>query len=452
MRFSIEQLILWPRTEEHPPRTLEFRAGKVNVVTGRSKTGKSAILPIINYCMCSGECRIPSGVIRKSTAWYGIVVNLGGSRLLLARRDPDEQQQTGDMMLVEGEAIGIPRVPNVNANAESVKEYLNKLAGLPALEIDSTRSSNRFAARPSFRDMTSFVFQPQWIVSNPNTLFFKADTTEHREKLRAVFPLVLGALSPEDLSLEEELRDLKQKRKRVLLELATRSSAAEAWKAEVAGQYSRLRELNILTLEEPRSEWTASDYVRRLRGVSKAELQAEMGTATSETIECSTEELERLRSQEELVSQAIVGVRHRLEELRSLQTRSVRYQETLMGQHRRVAHVGWFAEALAEGPCPFCGSTDGHTGAELEGVEAIAAEIEGALSSTHRLPAMYDRELAEARRDLEDLELRLRVTRREVEEIVGAPMVWRAHDIREMPRYSCLDRYGSPLRTGTRPQ
>ena len=31
-------------------------------------------------------------------------------------------------------------------------------------------------------------------------LFFNADTTEHREKLKAIFPYVLGALTPEMLA------------------------------------------------------------------------------------------------------------------------------------------------------------------------------------------------------------------------------------------------------------
>ena len=39
--------------------------------------------------------------------------------------------------------------------------------------------------------MAAFNFQPQHIVANPYTLFFKADTTEHREKLRIIFPLAL---------------------------------------------------------------------------------------------------------------------------------------------------------------------------------------------------------------------------------------------------------------------
>lgn len=32
-------------------KTIDFDLGKVNVITGASRTGKSAIIPIIDYCL-----------------------------------------------------------------------------------------------------------------------------------------------------------------------------------------------------------------------------------------------------------------------------------------------------------------------------------------------------------------------------------------------------------------
>ena len=33
---------------------------------GASKTGKSAVIPIIDYCLASGKCSIPVGTIRRA--------------------------------------------------------------------------------------------------------------------------------------------------------------------------------------------------------------------------------------------------------------------------------------------------------------------------------------------------------------------------------------------------
>jgi predicted ATPase len=52
MYFQICKIVLWPKNDEKP-RTLEFELNKVNVITGASKTGKSAVVPIIDYCLGS---------------------------------------------------------------------------------------------------------------------------------------------------------------------------------------------------------------------------------------------------------------------------------------------------------------------------------------------------------------------------------------------------------------
>src|SRR5690606_40436886 len=59
--------------------------------------------------------------------------------------------------------------------------------------------------RPSFRDLAAFTFQPQNVVANPDVLFFKTNTYEHREKLRKIFPYVLGAVTAALMAKQFEL-------------------------------------------------------------------------------------------------------------------------------------------------------------------------------------------------------------------------------------------------------
>ena len=58
MYFQINKLILWSKNG-HGNRAVEFRPGVVNVISGASKTGKSAVVPIVDYCLGSGRCGIP---------------------------------------------------------------------------------------------------------------------------------------------------------------------------------------------------------------------------------------------------------------------------------------------------------------------------------------------------------------------------------------------------------
>jgi hypothetical protein len=194
MYFQILKVILWPRTDT-PPRIVEFEKGVVNVISGASKTGKSAVIPIIDYCLGADKCAIPVGVIRENCSWFGVLVETLEGQKLLARREPGNLQKTGDMFVIEGPVVDVPdRVEGKTTNADVVKNMLNRLAGLTGLEFEPG-GEGTYNSRPSFRDMMAFNFQPQNIVANPDVMFFKADTTEHREKLKTIFPYILGAVT-----------------------------------------------------------------------------------------------------------------------------------------------------------------------------------------------------------------------------------------------------------------
>src|ERR1051325_8587177 len=122
MQFQLRSIVLWPRAEHREPRVLPFADGKLNVITGASKTGKSAVIPIIDYCLGSERCAVPVKTIRDACAWFGIVITTSEGEKLLARREPGGQQSTGDMFLLEGKTLEIPQtVPGKNTSADDVK-------------------------------------------------------------------------------------------------------------------------------------------------------------------------------------------------------------------------------------------------------------------------------------------------------------------------------------------
>ena len=182
MDFQIKKLILWPKKQEYGFKEIEFKLNRINIITGASRTGKSAIIPIIDYCLGSGSCYIPVKTIRDTCSWFGILISSNEKEILIARREPGMQKSTDDMFLIEGKSVEIPSQVIKNTTRQSVKLFLDELAKLSFLDMDAD-TNNQFLGRPSFRDLMAFCFQPQNIVANANTLFYKADTTEHRTKL-----------------------------------------------------------------------------------------------------------------------------------------------------------------------------------------------------------------------------------------------------------------------------
>ncbi|MBP2316780.1 hypothetical protein [Azospirillum soli] len=90
MYFQLRKLTLWQRTDA-PPRMVDFTPGVVNVISGASKTGKSAVIPIVDYFLGGDKCAIPVGVIRENCSWFGIVVDTIEGQKLLARCEPGDQ-------------------------------------------------------------------------------------------------------------------------------------------------------------------------------------------------------------------------------------------------------------------------------------------------------------------------------------------------------------------------
>ena len=90
MTFQIKKIILWPKKEGVGLQMIDFALNKVNVITGDSRTGKSAIVPIIDYCLASSDCLIPRDIIRDNVAWYGLLVSLGGNGFTLFARKESE--------------------------------------------------------------------------------------------------------------------------------------------------------------------------------------------------------------------------------------------------------------------------------------------------------------------------------------------------------------------------
>ena len=207
MFFQIRAVVLWPRNPDFKPRRLRFDLGKVNVISGASRTGKSAVIPIIDYCLGSSTCSIPVNTIRRHCEWFGVVVATTQGDKLLARREPGAQRSTDDMFLLEADRIeDVPHRIVKNTNAEAVKRLLDELSGLSNLDFTGGEEVTGFDGRPSFRDLAAFTFQPQNIVANPDVLFFKTNTYQHREKLRKIFPYVLGAVTPGLMAKQYELR------------------------------------------------------------------------------------------------------------------------------------------------------------------------------------------------------------------------------------------------------
>ncbi|WP_325177366.1 hypothetical protein [Pantoea sp. 1B4] len=336
MYFQIRGIVLWPRNKKFQPRKLRFELGKVNVISGASRTGKSAVIPIIDYCLGASTCSIPVNTIRKYCEWFGIVVATEQGDKLLARKEPGSQRSTNDMFLLEAENITkIPSRLSKNTNVIAVKRLLDDLANLSNLDFSGGEDVSGFDGRPAFRDLAAFTFQPQNVVANPDVLFFKTNTYEHREKLRKIFPYILGAVTSALMAKQFELNRARQLLRRKERELRDAQDVSARWLADLRSKYSEAQELGLIP--ELEDEISRNQMIKHLDEIiTRTDLTLAVSTLT---ISDALSELNDLESEERVVSRELTTLRHRLEEMNRMRTGVQQYQTALSVQRGAASTI-----------------------------------------------------------------------------------------------------------------
>ena len=391
MFLQIREIVLWPRVPQFKPRRVTFELGRVNVISGASRTGKSAVIPIIDYCLGSGTCSIPVNTIRNYCEWFGIVVATDQGDKLLARREPGAQRSTDDMFLLEADRITeLPDRIAKNTNAEAVKRLLDELAGLSKLSFSRDDETTGFDGRPSFRDLAAFTFQPQNVVANPDVLFFKANTYEHREKLRKIFPYVLGAVTPAMMAKQFELGRARQELRRKERELKSAQEVSSQWLADLRAKFSEAQELGLAARSE--EELSRGQMIERLEEiVARTDLTL---SVSSSTITEALQELSGLELEEREVSRELTTLRHRLSEMNRMSVGVDQYQSALALQRGRLQLSAWLGGHVDEqADCPMCGSHSDSAAKKLKALSVRLHEVEQEAGVDKDVPAAFDREM-----------------------------------------------------------
>lgn len=406
MYFQIIKIILWSKNKEKAPRILPLHEGKVNIISGSSRTGKSAIIPIIDYCLGSDNCSIPVKTIRDACEWFGVVVKTSQGEKLFARCEPGMQKSTDSMFVLEGENIEIPNsIEEKNSNTDSVKRSLDELAGLTALDFDVDGTGNNFKGRPSFRDMAAFNFQPQNIVANPDVMFFKADTYEHRQKLITIFPYVLDAITPALLAKQHELGNLRKELLRKENELKNIRQVSSSWVAEAQVWISKAREYGLINYET-KGDVPFNQLYDILSEIA-SNPPKDINTSVS-SFDKTVEEFLELKKEESRVSFELSTLKRRFTEMTKLKDGSEQYLNSLHIQQDRLQVSKWLSEiADKEHECPICGNSIESAAKKLEKLCNSLQEIEKTAGDFGAIPAAFDKEFERVKSEMRLLTERL---------------------------------------------
>jgi len=404
-------MILWPKNHLNKIRSLNFSEDEVNVIHGRSRTGKSSIIAIIDYCLGSEKCTIPVGPIRDKTEWFGLKVRIRDAWVLIGRRTPSSSTGSGEFFFLPWSAgdKSIPETVKATHTHARYKDAFNKVARITNMSLVEDEDAIQSENPPSYRDMAAFNFLPQHIVANPNALFYKADTYQHKEKLKRVLPYALGIVDAEYLRKSRERTRYLKLLDSLKKELHSREAAFASWGAEVTVLWN---ESVTLGLVEENNDSALEARISSLRNLNDAYLEGRLSDRLRTPQYGFTNRLfQEATEAEEALQIKVDDLVQELRDYRGLAHRAKRLSKAVKDEKDRVVNLGWLQEKLVQDEtCVVCGSANGHTHEVLSDLAEKLGDVTR-LSNALREGPIVDKQLESLENELGVAQQKLHIAR-----------------------------------------
>jgi hemerythrin len=379
MSFQIQSIVLY--NNKGDVREVKFNSGAVNIITGASKTGKSALIHIVDYCLGSGSCGVPAGVILKTVSWFGIVLIKEREQFFIARKKPRMGKLTSSEFYIErGTDLSIPRYEDLvpNTNTDALKIFLSEFAGISEYTFDPGAGYTRNPGHADVRKALTYCFQEQSEVANQRYLFHRQGEQFIPQSIKDFMPFFLGVVDKDYVLKKEALRKLRRDLRKIESERAAqeriRGAALDRSHALIAEAIS----VGLLSQDtkKPQTWETVKNLLFEALNVSIEHNVSE--TDYMEEINNLLDEQRELRVQHSYVAEEIRS-------LRTLKARGTGFADEAVEQQSRLSSLGLLAvDSSDQHSCPFCDASleNPIPGSELiqKNLIEISAQLDGVSS------------------------------------------------------------------------
>jgi Protein of unknown function (DUF3732) len=410
MSMQILDIVLY--SHDGRRRVVKLKPGVVNVITGASKTGKSALIDIVDYCFGSGECRVPEGPIRRTVSWFGLHLQLAAGQAFVARRCPDGRAVSSEDCFVDvGDAVEIPdrSALRQTTNTKGLGALLSGWSGIADNIHEPPPGQTRLSLTANVRHALALCFQPQDEIIRRQQLFHGAGDHFFAQALKDTLPYFLGAVDDDYVSKREQLRWVREHLRsceRRLAEIAAlRGDGAS--KADALLAQARDAGLSSTTSES----WEAT--VAALRTIASTPL-ANVEPATSDGAEFSRLAAERVQ---------LLGEQRRMREeidtVRAFENDGRGFSREATEQQARLKTIGIFENSIPGHTCPLCSQALDST-VELPTVSEVKGtftSLSSRLDTVVRAEPQIEKAVAEIEGKLQAIQGRLAKNRAEMEAV-----------------------------------
>ncbi|MBD3342822.1 MAG: DUF3732 domain-containing protein [Candidatus Lokiarchaeota archaeon] len=244
MKFKIFKIILWLKNGQK--RELKFDPNKVNIITGNSNTGKTAILQIIDYCFLASSSKIPESVINENIEWYGIRFDINDKKYTIARKSLNQGNVSNEYYFSSTGEIPDEVIEN---NSESSIKLLFETEFKIDSNISVAYGSNTIKAgsKISFRYFLMFNTITSNIIENDTGVYFdKQNDQRYRDALPRIFDLAVGIETVKNVLKKDKKSELEDELSRLLRKQNTRTAKKRDFQAELSDIIKTAKEYNLI--------------------------------------------------------------------------------------------------------------------------------------------------------------------------------------------------------------
>jgi len=376
-------------------RALKLKPGAVNVITGASKTGKSALIDIVDYCFGSGECRVPEGVIRKAVSWFAVRLQINSGQAVVARRCPGPGSTSSEECFVEiGNDLSLPDMASLRqtTNTEGLNNLLTGWCGISDNIHQPASGQRRAPLSANFRHALLLCFQPQDEIIRRNQLFHHCSDNFIAQALKDVLPYLMGAVTDDYVKKRGDLHRLRDKLRNCERRLAELVALRGDGVSKAATLLAQARDCGLTTVTES-NNWQV--VVAALKEIAATPL------IQLENKQPNTSEFNRLSEERSKLIEEHRRVRDQIAAARAFKADERSYSREASEQKARLKTIGIFEGAVPGNICPLCT----HPLDESNGVPT-AADLKGALSTVSTRLEAVTRSAPQMEKAVDELEKR----------------------------------------------
>ena len=336
-------------------RDVQFNTGRLNIITGESATGKSALLTIVDYCLGRDRPTVPRTKVFRTIDWYTTLWEFpDGGRAILGRRTFVGAKSNSRAMLVNGGPdLQMPDHSELieNIDSDNLRIQVGARIGLVDARLEPNEYSARGARAVGLGTASLFCLQEQEEIDGKSNLFHRQGDNGIETELRDTFPFFIGAVRGDQAQKRAELRLAKQR-----LRLA--DAAVATAERDAADRVSVLQDLLTdaravgLTPDERLLE--NGDYLVALRSLVLVPEQAEANANAEVDLQLQDRQRTLESQQSKLREQLAAALAHR-DLLLDQRTGEAEFAGSLHAQAGRLMSLQLIPDHAGDASsCPVC--------------------------------------------------------------------------------------------------